>query len=243
MERRRRIKVKGKVEEKKERTKSEPRHVTKKPSRGSRDRYKRLKSLNCFPEVNGMLKEGRSPNDVARFIQEQRGEYDDIKHDTLMRILQKYREEIPPAQLIAPQRPKVVFDAQDRFDDGVRELERLDELYNLQMERVYEAREREKTFPFLIDNLRENIDQAVKIVHEMHDVKMDLGIGGGRNLGTLTMSPGTVDYVKSQYGDGVARVIQSSESRNKVLSLVRRMTIVANDDYEDEDEINKENAV
>ena len=53
---------------------------------------------------------------------------------------------------------------------------------------------------------------------------MDLGIGGGRNLGTMTIRPELIVDVGNRYGEDIAELVQDPDSSNRVLSIARSIT-------------------
>jgi hypothetical protein len=63
----------------------------------------------------------------------------------------------------------------------------------------------------------------VELVAKMHDIKMDLGLTGSRDLGTLTVSQERLEEIRSRYGEGAARAFADPVQRAQVLGLLKRV--------------------
>jgi hypothetical protein len=64
---------------------------------------------------------------------------------------------------------------------------------------------------------------VVDLVKQMHDIKMDLGLTGSRDLGTLTVSAERLEEIRSKYGEGAARAFADPVQRAQVLGLLKRV--------------------
>lgn len=186
--------------------------------------FEKVKKLRCHQEVYERLCCGYPCPEVARYIQEDEGEYLDVTRGSLAGILGDYRErEIVGADLIAPRLPHVVVKAQKEFSDRLEDLRRLERAYEALLYRFDlshgEERRNGKVNP--------DVDRQAKVlmdyISRMHDVKMDLGLTGSRDLGTLTVSAERLAEIKDRYGEGAARAFGDPVSRAKVLGLLRRV--------------------
>lgn len=219
------------------------RHFTKHPSHPER-RFGSIKELKCFDEVKRRLIDGEQTKDIARFIQEDCGEYLGVERTTVDQALGLFRKTFTPTELLAARTPKVVIDARKRFGDGSIELERLDELYEyqkLRLERLkkleakkildfLEAEKGEKKpswFSLTNNRLGFEVMNLKEIIKTMHEIKMDLGLHGGRNLGTLTVAPQVTEDIRRSYGEGAARAFQNPESRGKIMSIIKTVKMLA----------------
>jgi hypothetical protein len=186
--------------------------------------FERIKNLRCHQEVYERLCAGYPCPEVARYIQEDEGECLDMVRRSLSETLRLYAErEIVGVDLIAPRLPHIVVKAQKEFNDRLEDLRRLERAYEALLYRFDlshgEERRNGKVNP--------DVDRQAKVlmdyISKMHDVKMDLGLTGSRDLGTLTVSAERLAEIKDRYGEGAARAFGDPVSRAKVLGLLRRV--------------------
>ena len=69
----------------------------KKPSSGA---FKRLRGLYCFDEMDKKVKAGVSVEEVARWLQEDLMQLPEVKRETLVRQLYRYKASLPPGQIV-----------------------------------------------------------------------------------------------------------------------------------------------
>jgi hypothetical protein len=186
--------------------------------------FERIKKLRCHREVYERLCAGYPCPEVARYIQEDEGECLDMVRRSLSEILRQYAErEIVGVDLIAPRLPHLVVKAQKEFGDRMEDLRRLERAYEALLYRFDlshgEERRNGKVNP--------DVDRQAKVlmdyISRMHDIKMDLGLTGSRDLGTLTVSAERLAEIRDKYGEGAARAFGDPVSRAKVLGLLRRV--------------------
>lgn len=188
---------------------------------GSRERFSKIKALECLDQLNEKLTSGYPIPGIAKWLQEEMMEYTDVSRDSLVTILSRYRNAMPPAQLVAPM-SKVAVQAETRVMRGLDELDELEELYSIQKSRImrYSALEANAPMPWVAVN--KDIMLAATILVRRHEIKMDLGVGGGRNLGTLGIRPELQAKV-DKYGEDVQVAAKSPESRGRVLALAKSL--------------------
>lgn len=203
---------------------TERKHKLKKPSKG---KYTKLKSLKCFEEVHNKILNSEPIPRIVDFIQDENEEYIDVTKSGLSSILSKYKREIPASQLIAPRMSNAVISAKQRFGDGTRELERLDEIYEMQRGRLYMIMELERRAESHNPRVGAEIATLQNIVKGMHDIMMDLGLNGGRDLGTVKIDNSTMESVRAKYGDSVAEALEDPDARGRVLNAISHMSLVA----------------
>src|SRR3990170_4569090 len=71
------------------------------PTHRANDRFPRLKSLRCFPEVHKRVLEGWPSTQVARYTQDDQQEGGDFTRGALIAMVNDYRQSLPRAELIA----------------------------------------------------------------------------------------------------------------------------------------------
>lgn len=185
------------------------------------EKFTRLKNLRCFQRVHEMLSYGYPAPTVADFIFSA-GEYQDVKKKSLVEILKRYRkEEVLPGDVLTTRSPHVVIEARKQYTDKLEELKRLDNQFEALLYRFDLAHARERDTGLIdpqVDKIQKSILEAVR---QMHMIKMDLGISGQRNLGTLTISAERLEEIREKYGDKAAKAMADPVSRGRVLAYLR----------------------
>ena len=178
--------------------------------------------MKCFKEVHQKLIEGWALTAVAKWIQEDRNESVDIGRDSLVTMLQRYRDSIPPGQL-AQKIPEVIHAAVEKLEEGLDELKELEDLYRIQKARIAIDFGHEKKLNKLMATTGQEVRVAREILTSIADLKMDLGVNT-RHLGQVDAEVKVdVEEVKDSYAkDSIRKVLASPESRQKVLSIAQR---------------------
>jgi len=184
------------------------------------DKFKRIRSLKCYVQVEEMLYAGYPPSAVANFIQSRMNEYRDVKRSSLIEMLKRFRQSMREGGMIHSTLPRVFATAEKKFANKMKELERLEDQYNAQQYRfdVLHAEER------MTGNINPQVDKIDKrmesIITRIHSIKMDLGLVGSRDLGTITVSAERVEYIKNKYGAGASDAFKDPVSRGRVLAAL-----------------------
>jgi hypothetical protein len=186
-------------------------------------RFLKLRALKCFQEVVERIHAGWPIPELARFIQDDRQEYKDIGRDSLVWTLTEFRKTIPPAQLISRRMPQAFNEASKKVEKGIDELEELEGLYKLQMDRIKIDYEAEKTIHKLLPTMTQEVRVAREILQTYADLKMDMGLSK-RHLGTLDVDASLVADVAGRYGrEDVAQVLNNPGSRHRVLAIAEKL--------------------
>ncbi len=143
-----------------------------KPSSGA---FKRLRGLYCFNEMDKKVKAGISVEEVARWLQEDLMQLPEVKRETLVRQLYRYKASLPPGQIVtAP--PLYLKRAIEKLKRGVNELEELEHLYLFQLKRISIDAETEEKINKLFSGTGREIQLAADLLTRMLDKKMELGL-------------------------------------------------------------------
>ena len=186
--------------------------------------FDRLEALHCFEEVYDQLVYGMPIMEVARFIKKERGECMSIALGTLLGDLGEYRSARLVGEIMSLHSPKIIAEARLSFGNKVEELRRLENIF-LSLEYDVEchvARSRAEGIG-LSDEAIKKIEVLIKTVDKMHDMKMDLGLTGGRDLGKLTIDAEKIDEVKSAFGESAVVVLKDPVSRARVLNAYKKL--------------------
>jgi hypothetical protein len=195
------------------------------------DRFKRLKSLRCFPEVHKRILEGWPSTQVARFIQDDQQEGGDLTRGALIAMVNDYRQSIPRAELISTRLSPVFNKAAEEVRHGLDELEELEHLYRLQMERIGIDFNIEKNVGKLMSSMTNEVKAAKDILATYAELKMDLGLTQ-RHIGQVEIDAKVIADVAGHYGSpAVGEVLSDPESRRKVLALAQQL-LTAGDEAE-----------
>jgi hypothetical protein len=191
--------------------------------RNNQEKFARLKQLRCFDRVMDMLSYGYPATEVAKFIRSQ-GEYKGAKLVSIAEALRKYRrEEMLPSDVLACRRPDIIVKAKKQYSDKLQELRELDLLREHYWNRFALALARETDSGIPSQTVDRTGKALLDIVRTMHNVKMDLGISGKRQLGTLHLSPERLEEISKKYGEGPARAMADPVSRARVLAYLRKV--------------------
>jgi len=146
--------------------------VREKPGTGA---FKRLRSLYCFDEMDKKVKAGVSVEEIARWLQEDLLQLQDVKRETLVRQLYRYKASLPPGQIVtAP--PLYLKKAIEKLKRGVNEIEELEHLYLFQLKRISIDAETEEKINKLFSGTAREIQLAADLLVKMLDKKMELGL-------------------------------------------------------------------
>ncbi len=187
----------------------------------AREKFVRLKKLRCFKRVHDMLAYGYPASEVARFIQ-RNGEYREIKERSLAEQLKLYRQQILPADTLATRQPHIIIEAKKKYTDRLEDLKRMELQYEALLWRfdMLHAMERDTG---VLDPMVDQVHRSIlATLTQMHRTKMDLGISGQRQLGTITVSAERLEQIKEKYGDATARVMADPVSRARVIAYLRK---------------------
>jgi len=186
--------------------------------------FARVKALRCYTEVVERLVAGYPCPDVARYIQEEEGEYTDVGRRSLTETLRDYvNAEVASTDLIAPRLPHLVIKAAKEFGDRMEDLRRLERTYEVALYRLDLAHGRERRTGDIDPGVDKQMKVLIDLVAQMHAIKMDLGLTGSRDLGTLTVSAERLEEIRTRYGEGGARAFVDPVQRAQVLGLLKRV--------------------
>jgi len=183
-------------------------------------KFQNLRRIKCFKEVHERIIRGWPVSEVARYIQDDQGEYGTITRASLVTILHEYRNSIPPGDLVRNTVPGTVSKAAEQIRQSVDEIEALEELFRLQLQRIEIDHTIEKNAKKLFPSMTQEIKAAKDILGELAQLKMDLGMHD-RHLGKLDVES-TATEVSLRYGnENVAKVLANPQSRQRLLGMVR----------------------
>jgi hypothetical protein len=195
-------------------------------SREPRKAATSLQDCRCFDEVDRRIRLGWSAPDLAKFIQEESGELTHLSATYVQKMIHDLRSKIPPADLLlTTQNTNVAVHAAQRLANGMYELEKLNELYDLQMDRIKIDVENEKKINKLFPSTGREIFYAMKILNQASELKMNLGIAK-RQLGEVSVTGAAAVQIADRYSDGVGKVMSDPDSRRKVLGMVETLMMV-----------------
>jgi len=197
-----------------------------KPVSRAPDKHKRVKSLECFSEIHEMVVTGWPLLDIAKHVQQIKGESQDITEDALTNAIGEYRKDLPPGTLIQKTLPAVFTQAAQQVADGLDALGELEKLYAIQMKRVNIDHAMEVTIGKLLPNMTAEIRMAKDLLESYSEMQMDLGVVE-RRLGKVDVDASGLAIATAHYGkESVKQVLENPQSRRKLLGLVERFMVV-----------------
>lgn len=182
-----------------------------------------LQECRCFDEVDRRLRIGWSSPELTKFIQDENQELTHLSAGYVRKMIDDYRKTISPADLLlTTQNTTVAANAAHKYSNGLEELEKLDQLWELQMERIKIDVATEKKINKLFPQTGREIFYAMKIVNQTSQLKMDLGIAK-RQLGEVSVSGTAAVQIGGRYNEDVSKVMTDADSRRKVLGMVEAL--------------------
>lgn len=139
--------------------------------------FRKIRSLECFDELDGRIKAGISPDEVARWLQEDMLQMTDIQRESLRRQLYRYKSELPPSEIIkGHEEPLFIRKAIQKMNRGINELDELEKMYLFQLRRISKDAETEDKINKLFKSTSKEIELATDILEKMINLKMELGL-------------------------------------------------------------------
>lgn len=195
------------------------RPVTARQSQG----LSKLMSLDCFEEVDLRVRRGWPLRQVARWIQDDLGQMKDYSLIGVVKILSEHRNTIPKAELAGEALTPVHTEAAREVERGLDEIDAMEELYEMQMNRIRMGKAAEDTANFLNKHMPNEIGKALDILNTRLQRKMDLGIGARRQPLEVEVKH-ALGKIEDRYGSNVRAVLENPERAGKLISLFRRLT-------------------
>jgi len=196
----------------------------KKTRRKSGQRFARIKALHCRAEVDERLVAGYPVAAVAQYIQEDEGEYGDIERRSLAELLRRYAvEELAKSAIVRAHLPGYVVQVTKEFGERFEDLRRLERAYEALLYRFDLSHGHERRTGEIDPDVTRQTKGLVDLICRMHEIKMDLGLSNGRELGALTVSPERLEEIRTRYGEGAARAFADPVQRAQVLGLLHRV--------------------
>lgn len=206
---------------------SQRRPQIKSVSRVTSSTFGRLKAARCFAEIDRRLRLGWSSQNLAKAIHEEFNELEDASRKYLKKLIERYRAQIPPAELSMSANSVISRNAVKKLANGLDELAEIERLYAMQMERVDIDLNNERKIQKLLPQTGQEIAIAAKLLQQSSDLKMDLGLVK-KQIGTLEITGQIAAEVTDRYNEGVGKVMADPDSRRKVLGLAEKIMAFAN---------------
>jgi hypothetical protein len=168
--------------------------------------------------------------ELARFIQEERKEYTEISRTGLEQQLLEFRKAVPAGHLVQKRFPKVYDDARDKVQEGIDELNELEELYRIQMHRIGVDFGNEKKIKKLMPSMTSEIREARQLLESMANLKMELGLSSRASKSVdvnVEVEAKLTEDVAEFANPAVQQVLEDPESRRKVEGVVHRILKLA----------------
>lgn len=201
-------------------------------------RYKRFRNLSCREELDVRLKSDNTISSTTKWLQEEKQECTDISPASLRTMLTNYKNNYLLKQEIAQEsynKRYGRYSLKRNVSKELDELEELEKLYDLHVNRIEDGRKSEIEVGMINKQVSKDIGLAVNILKKHHDIKMDLGIDGGRNLGTMGVRQEFTEIIRKSHGKEVADAFSNPGSRSKVLGAARALLSQGVDDLDVED--------
>lgn len=189
--------------------------------------FAKLRALRCFPEIHERIRQAWPMTEVARWIQEDREEYTDVTRAGLLVVLRRYSASIPAFQKVEHRLPQAFVDAKERLEKGLDEINELEELYRLQMNRVKIDYEKEQQISKLFPTMSTEIREARNLLEALLKMKQELGLLKSapqeHNVNITAEIEGQLTEDVAQFAsEAMQGVLENPESRRRVTGVVDR---------------------
>lgn len=206
-------------------------------------KFTKIRALKCFEAVHQRILDGGDSASLAKFIQEEQGEYLDASRASVVAALNYYRSSLPPGELVAKRLPGAFDAAVKKLHKSIDEVKELEWLTMFQKRRLRIDGKTEKQINKLLPTMTQEVRAHVEVLRTLASVKMDLGLNK-RHLGSLEVDATLVADVVGRYGTAnVAKVLQSAESRQKVMGVAERFLALAQRELHDAESESEAEAV
>ncbi len=190
----------------------------------------RIANLRCYETVHDMVCAGYPLTAIANLIQDKMQEYLDVPKQAVVMALHRYRESLKDSgDLVQGAMPRVFVEAKKKFSNKMQELERLEDMILVLQYRIDLAHGVERIANAVDPGVDRMTREFTNVVARMHDIKMDLGLVGSRDIGTITVSAERLEEVRLKYGDNAAKAYADPVSRNRVLAAIGAIRKVSGD--------------
>lgn len=184
-------------------------------------RHARFLRLSCREALDRRLAMGIPIPEIAEWLQVEQVECTEIGRDSLVTALYRYRNDLPAGEVTEGSIPGFVRRARERLKNGLSELEELHTLYAIQQDRIERAVALEVAEGRPGRVAGEQIELAMRLLVRSHELRMDLGLGGNRGIGSPETRPEFSERFEG-LSDPAKRALKNPASRAKVLSILRQ---------------------
>jgi len=184
------------------------------------DKFVRIKALKCYDQVEEMLYAGFPCSAIADYVQVRMREYLDVSRMALTEMLNYYRRTMNDGRVVKGTLPRLFVRAEKNFSNKMKELERLEDQYKAIQYRFDILHGEERMHGRINPEVDKVNKSMLDIISRMHGIKMDLGLVGSRDLGTVTVSAERVELIKEKYGENAAKAFSNPVSRGRVLAAL-----------------------
>jgi len=143
----------------------------------------------------------------------------DAAQVTLVKVLQRYRDSIPPAERAKFSLPKSHQDAIAEVEEDLDEIKALIKLYRRQEKRLDIDGKVEENIGKLLPTMTQEIRATAEVLKTIANLKMDMGLHQ-RHLGTVDIEANLIADVEEKYiGTDVKTVLTDPKKRRRLLNI------------------------
>jgi hypothetical protein len=183
--------------------------------------------LACFEELREQVIKGIPIPEVARWLQVDKGVFTTDTRENVVRALYRFKSRIPPSEkeVITPVAAQAAIERTlTKAAVGLDEVQELERLYHLQMERIRIDVGKEIENKKLNGSTANDIRLAMDMLSKSAAIKIDLGVGGKKSDG-VDASKSMSALQARHAGSPVQAVLGNPEARRRVLHTAN--TIIA----------------
>lgn len=192
----------------------------------------RLEKLNCWPTVKNMIEDGKAPKDIATYIQQEAKEYTDVGHRSLWTIILRYiskqadkliREQVAVPHMGLQNKSVVEIDSMSAVNLGLAtHLDRIMIDYATEKKIKKTINSNTNSLKVLNDMLKTKSLLEMRELEKAREMAKSGVTGADSGVNLDDMARLKAAYA-TKYGDKVANIVFSPESRRRVLNALEKV--------------------
>ncbi len=135
----------------------------------------KFRSLSFFQEFDKRVRQGISSHRIAKWLQKEMCEFTNIKPSSLEVYIRAYKASLPPCT-VEIAKPRYIDTMLEKMEGGIDELEELESLYLIQMQRVSAFVESEANSNTVYPRTHKELQVAADLLKTRVNLKLELGI-------------------------------------------------------------------
>jgi len=186
------------------------------------DKIQKIQLLPIFPQVHEWVLHAVPPTEIARRIQDH-GLMVDEEIDTIIGYIGHYRATVPPAAILARQRPQDIAKVYRRMVPMKTYIEELDDMISGQLAEVKKAKMMAEQSVMPIGVYGDEMERFIRILQNVSRLRKESGLTDKDIQQYEAQDPFHFDFDKAYGREGITALMKDPKSRVKILGTVERL--------------------